>query len=235
MKRFGGVLALAGLLATTALAADKETTTKVDDRLTASTSILRDFAGVPDKGVPDAIARKARCIVVIPSFKKGAFIGGIQYGQGVATCYVANKGWSAPVFVQMSGLSFGLQAGGQATDLVLVGTTKNSADALLKDKVKLGGDASAAAGPVGRDSQANTTELASATFLTWSRSQGLFAGVDLTGDEVNQNKKDTAAFYGKEIPYQTILNGGTPVPAGAKPFVAEVGRVFGVHRAIAKQ
>ncbi len=233
MIKVSSTLALAALLSTSAFAADNAAT-KTDARLTASTAILRDFAAVPDKGVPDAIARKARCVVVIPSFKKGAFIGGIEYGQGVATCYVASKGWSAPVFVQMSGVSFGLQAGGQGTDLVLVGTTKQSADDLLKDKIKLGGDASAAAGPVGRDSQANTTELANATFLTWSRAKGLFAGVDLAGDEVNQNKKDTAAFYGKEIPYQTILNGGTPVPASAKPFISEVGRVFGVHRAVAK-
>ena len=231
MKNIGSVLALAVLLPTAVLAAD-DAATKTDARLSASTAVLKDFAAVPDKGVPDAIAKKARCVVVIPSFKKGAFIGGIEYGQGVATCYVSKKGWSAPVFVQMSGVSFGFQAGGQGTDLVLVGTTKESADALLKAKVKLGGDASAAAGPVGRDSQANTTELANATFLTWSRSKGLFAGVDLSGDEVNQNKKDTAAFYGKDIPYQTILNGGTPTPSGAKPFVAEVGRVFGVHRAV---
>ncbi len=222
-------LLAAALLPAAAFAAD-DAATKTDARLTASTKILKEFAAVPDTGVPDAIARKARCVVVIPSFKKGAFLGGIQYGQGVATCFVAKKGWSAPVFVQMTGVSFGLQAGGQATDLVLVGTTKESGDALLKDKVKLGGDASAAAGPVGRDSQANTTELASATFLTWSRNKGLFAGVDLTGDAVNQNKKDTAAFYGKEIPYETILNGQTPTPAQARPFVAEVGRVFGVHR-----
>ncbi len=226
MKIRAGVLALASLFPLGAFAADNDAS-KLTDRLTSATAILHELAAVPDKGVPDAIAKKARCVVVIPGFLKGAFIGGIQYGQGVATCFDTGKGWSAPVFVQMAGVSFGLQAGGQATDLVLVGVTKQSASDLLKAKVKLGGDAAAAAGPVGRDSQANTTELANAEFLTYSRSKGLFAGVDLTGDEVNQNQKDTKLFYGKDIPYATILNGATPAPAAAKPFVQEVSRVFG--------
>ena len=226
MKKFAGVLALAGLLPTAgAFAAD--TTSKLSDRVTAATTVLHQLAGVPDTGIPDRIARKARCVVVVPGFKKGAFIGGAEYGQGLATCFAAGKGWSAPVFIQMAGVSFGLQAGGQATDLVLVGITKNSGDDLLKAKLKLGGDASVAAGPVGRDSQATTTELASAEFLTYSRSKGAFAGIDLNGDEVNQNTKDTTAFYGKDVPYQTILSGTTPTPAAAKPFIREVTRVFG--------
>ena len=200
---------------------------KLNERLSAATGILHELANVPDKGIPDRIAKKARCVIVVPSFKKGAFLGGAEYGQGVATCYVAAKGWSAPVFVQMAGVSFGLQAGAQATDLVLIGTTKESADDLLKAKIKLGGDIGVAAGPVGRDSQADTTEIANATFLTYSRNKGLFAGVDLSGDEVNQNDKDTREFYGKDIPYQTLLNGGTPVSAGGHGFIREVTRVFG--------
>lgn len=200
---------------------------KTDDRLSNATAILHELAHVPDKGIPDAIAKKARCVIVVPGFKKGAFLGGAQYGQGVATCYVANKGWSAPVFVQMTGVSFGLQIGGQSTDLVLVGTTKDSADDLLKAKVKLGGDISVAAGPVGRDSKADTTVLANATFLTYSRNKGIFAGVDLSGDEVNQNEKDTRAFYGKDIPFETLLNGGASATPAARPFLREVTHVFG--------
>ena len=119
------------------------------------------------------------------------------------------------MFVQLTGASFGLQAGGQSTDLVLVGVNSRSLDDLLKDKVKLGGDIAAAAGPVGRDSQASTTELANAEFLTYSRSKGLFAGVDLTGDEVHQNSEDTRAYYGKDIPYRTILSGAVPTPPSA--------------------
>ncbi len=227
MKIRVGVLALASLLPGAVLAAGQDAPAKLTDRLSAATTVLQELSTVKDKGIPDRIAKKARCVLVIPGFKKGAFIGGAQYGQGLATCYVSGKGWSAPAFVQMAGVSFGLQAGGQATDLVLVGITKQSGDDLLKAKLKLGGDAAVAAGPVGRDSQADTTELANAEFLTYSRNKGLFAGVDLSGDEVNQNSKDTQAFYGKEIAYQTILNGGTPTPAAAKSFVREVTRVFG--------
>ncbi len=214
---------LAPVLAITASAQSP----KLEERVKAATGILHELADVPDKGIPDNIAKKAHCVVVIPSFKKGAFLGGIEYGQGVATCYVAHKGWSAPAFVQMSGVSFGFQAGGEGTDLVLVGVSKESGTKLLKDKIKLGGDIGVAAGPVGRDSQASTTDLASAGFLTYSRTKGLFAGVDLNGDEVHQNTKDTKEFYGRDVPFQTIFNGGVPVPAGAKRFIAEVTRVFG--------
>ncbi len=224
MRMFAAVLGIAGVLSGSAFAADAP---KLDERVAAATAVLHQLAGVPDSGIPDAIAHKAHCVLVVPGFKKGAFIGGAQYGQGLATCYVAHKGWSAPAFIQMAGVSFGLQAGGQSTDLVLVGVTKESGDALLKAKVKLGGDASVAAGPVGRDSKADTTALANATFLTYSRNKGLFAGIDLSGDEVNQNQKDTREFYGSDIPYQTLLNGGTPVPAGGKAFIREVTRVFG--------
>lgn len=228
MKVRAGVLLFAGLVSSAAaLAASGDVSGKLDDRFTASTKLLHQLAAVPDKGIPDAIARKAHCVLIVPGFKKGAFIGGAQYGQGLATCYVAKKGWSAPVFVQMAGVSFGLQIGAQSTDLVLVGVTKQSGDDLLKAKVKLGGDVSVAAGPVGRDSQASTTELASAEFLTYSRNKGLFAGIDLSGDEVNQNTKDTEAFYGKDIPYKSILGGDTPTPAAAQPFLREVTRVFG--------
>ena len=163
---------------------------KLDARIDAAHEVLHELMGTPDKGIPLDIAAKAHCVAVIPGYKKGAFLVGGQYGQGVATCRTGT-GWSAPVFIQLTGASFGLQAGGQSTDLVLVGVNRQSMDDLLKDKVKLGGDIAASAGPVGRDSQASTTELANAEFLTYSRSKGLFAGIDLTGDEVHQNSEDT--------------------------------------------
>ncbi len=227
MKIRAGLLMLAALVPGAALAAGDDTSAKLNDRIASATAILHQLAAVPDKGVPDRIARKARCVLVVPGFKKGAFLGGAQYGQGLATCFVSGKGWSSPAFVQMAGVSFGLQAGGQSTDLVLIGMTKRSGDDLLKAKIKLGGDVSVAAGPVGRESQADTTEIASAEFLSYSRNKGLFAGIDLSGDEVNQNSKDTQAFYGKDLQYQTILNGATPTPAAAQAFVREVTRVFG--------
>ncbi|HEY9125837.1 MAG TPA: lipid-binding SYLF domain-containing protein [Acidobacteriaceae bacterium] len=204
-------------------AADKE---KLDGRLDAAHAVLHELMATPDKGVPLNIAAKATCVAVVPGFKKGAFLVGGQYGQGVATCRTKSGGWSAPVFIQLTGASFGLQVGGQSTDLVLVGMNHKSLDDMLKSKVKLGGDIAAAAGPVGRNSQASTDVLANAEFLTYSRSKGLFAGIDLTGDVVNQNQDDTKVYYGADIPYEKILSGGVPTPASAKHFVATVNQMF---------
>jgi len=224
-------LSLVGIsLAFTGIARAADTTPKLDDRLSAATLVLHELMLTPDKGIPLDIAAKAHCVAVVPGFKKGAFLVGAQYGQGVATCRTEH-GWSAPVFIQLVGGSFGLQAGGQSTDLVLVGTSHKAIQDLLKDKVKLGGDVGVAAGPVGRNSQAATTELANADFLTYSRSKGLFAGVDLTGDEVHQNTDDTRAFYGKDIPFEQILSGAVPTPAAARRFVATVNQMFREGRA----
>ncbi|SNS31456.1 Lipid-binding SYLF domain-containing protein [Granulicella rosea] len=198
---------------------------KLDGRIQAAHAVLHELMATPDKNVPLDIAAKAQCVAVVPGFKKGAFLIGGQYGQGVATCRTGH-GWSAPVFIQLTGASFGLQAGGQSTDLVIVGINRRSMDDLLKDKVKLGGDIAASAGPVGRNSQASTTELANAEFLTYSRSKGLFAGVDLTGDVVHQNGDDTMAYYGKDIPYQKVLAGEVVPPASAVHFLATVNQMF---------
>ena len=227
MKRFARMASMAALACTLVTAASAQGSEKIQERISDATGILHELAGVPDKGIPDGIAKKARCVIVVPSFKKGAFIVGAEYGQGLATCYVGNKGWSAPVFIRMSGASFGLQAGGQGTDLVLVGVSKESGDKLLKEKIKLGGDIGVAAGPVGRDSKAEAGVLGNAGFLTYSRNKGLFAGIDLNGDEVNQNGKDTAQYYGGSHTFESILNGAVPTPAGAQGFIREVRRVFG--------
>jgi lipid-binding SYLF domain-containing protein len=200
---------------------------KLTHRIDAAHAILHELMDTPDKGIPLDIAASAQCVIVIPSFKKAAFVFGGEYGQGVASCRTGN-GWSAPVFVQMAGASFGFQIGGQSTDLVLIGRTHRSLDHLLADKVKLGGDASVAAGPVGRSTQASTTELANAEFLTYSRNKGLFAGIDLQGDEVNQNVKDTAEFYGHKIAFQTVLSGRVPTPPAAAHFVRTCAELF--HR-----
>jgi lipid-binding SYLF domain-containing protein len=217
-------------LSLTAVASAAPSTEKLDQRIEAAHAVLHELMATPDKGVPLDIAAKAQCIAVVPGFKKGAFLVGAQYGQGVASCRTGH-GWSAPVFIQLTGASFGLQAGGQSTDLVLVGITHKSFDDLLKDKVKLGGDVAASAGPVGRNSQASTTELANAEFLTYSRSKGLFAGVDLTGDVVNQNADDTKVFYGSDVPFQKVLSGGVPTPPAAHRFVATVSEMFHAGRA----
>jgi SH3 domain-containing YSC84-like protein 1 len=229
MKRILAVL-LVGIGVAGVSSARAADTQKLDDRINAAHDVLHELMDTPDKGIPLDIAAKAKCVVVVPGFKKGAFLVGAQYGQGVATCRTAS-GWSAPAFVQLIGGSFGLQAGGQSTDLVLVGVSAKSAQDLLKAKVKLGGDIAAAAGPVGRNSQASTTELANAEFLTYSRSKGLFAGVDLTGDEVHQNTDDTKAYYGKDLTYQSILGGQVPTPPSAHHFVATVNELFRRGRA----
>lgn len=200
---------------------------RIDDAKT----VLDQIMAAQDRTIPMNILHQATCVAVVPGMLKGAFLVGAQYGQGVVTCRTGH-GWSAPVFIRMAGGSFGFQAGGQSTDLVIIGTTNDSAQRLLHDKLKLGGDASVAAGPVGRDAQASTTELANAAFLTYSRNKGIFAGVDLTGDVVNQNREDTTTYYGgKELSYETILSGGAPTPPGALPFVRTVSQLFRVSRA----
>jgi lipid-binding SYLF domain-containing protein len=214
--------ALTAAITVSASAADMQ---KLDARIEAAHAVLHELMATPDKGIPDDIAAKATCVAVIPGFKKGAFLVGGQYGQGVVTCRTGH-GWSAPAFIQLTGASFGLQAGGQSTDLVLVGTTHDAFDRLLHDKLKLGGDVGVAAGPVGRNSQASTTDLANAAFLTYSRSKGLFAGIDLTGDVVHQNTDDTKDYYGSDIPFEQILNGSTPVKPSSAHFVRTVNQMF---------
>jgi lipid-binding SYLF domain-containing protein len=231
MKKFLAALCMSAMFAGVAVAEEHDVT-KLNERIDAAHAVLHELMATPDKGVPLDIAAKATCVAVIPAFKKGAFLVGAQYGQGVATCRT-RSGWSAPVFIQITGASFGLQAGGQSTDLVLVGMTHHSLDDLLKDKVKLGGDLAVAAGPVGRNSQASTTELANAEFLTYSRSKGLFAGVDLTGDVVHQNGDDTKAYYGHDLPYKQILSGSVATPPSAIHFVRTVNELF--RRGIARK
>lgn len=199
---------------------------RIDARIDAAHAVLHELMNTPDKGLPLDIASRATCVLVVPSFKKGAFVVGGEYGQGVATCRTHNGGWSAPAFVQLEGASFGFQIGGQSTDLVLIGMNHRAVQDLLREKVKLGGDASVAAGPVGRNAQAATTELANAEFLTYSRARGLFAGVDLNGDVVHQNRADTEDVYGHAVPFDRVLSGGVATPPAAAHFVATVNQLF---------
>ena len=156
---------------------------------------------------------------------KGAFIFGAQYGQGVVTCRTGH-GWSAPVFIRMAGGSFGFQIGGQSTDLILVAVNDRGFQDLLKDKFKIGGDASAAAGPVGRNGTASTDWKMSAELLSYSRNKGLFAGIDLDGTSVSQNSADTETYYGRSHHFEAILKGEVEVPPGAVPFVRDVAQNF---------
>ena len=198
---------------------------KLTDRLTDAQGVMNEIMATPDKGIPQNILGSAKCVVVIPAYKKAAFVVGGQYGRGVATCRTPN-GWSAPVFVKMEGGSFGWQIGGQSTDLVLIAMNENGMQDMLKNKFKLGADAAASAGPVGRNAQAGTDWKLNAEFLTYSRSKGLFAGLDLDGTIMSQSDDDTRTEYGSAVPYDSILKGSTPVPENAKPFVRTVAKYF---------
>jgi lipid-binding SYLF domain-containing protein len=197
----------------------------LQDRLDAAKVVLDQIMGANDRGVPMNILQQATCVAVVPGMIKGAFVFGGQYGQGVVTCRTGH-GWSAPVFIRMAGGSFGFQIGGQSTDLVLIAVNDRGFQDLLKNKFKIGGDASAAAGPVGRDGQAATDWKMNAELLTYSRAKGLFAGIDLDGTSVSQNREDTELFYGTPSSFETVLRGDVPVPDPAVPFVKAVAHYF---------
>ena len=195
-----------------------ETRNKDVARIQAAATILDEIMSAPDSGIPNEILDSAECVAVVPAMMKGAFILGAEYGKGVASCRTEN-GWSAPAFFQVSGGSFGLQIGGQAADLVLVIMNKSGMQHLLSSKFKLGANVSAAAGPVGRHAEADTDWKMRAEVLSYSRNRGIFAGVSLNGDAINQNKDDTRAFYGRMVPFRTILTGRIAAPAEAAPFL----------------
>ena len=200
--------------------------TNLNARLNDATDVIRQIMMTPDKAIPNGIARRATCVGVIPSVKKAAFVVGGSYGQGVVTCRTP-RGWSAPVFIRLAGGSVGFQVGGQATDLVLVAVNDHGFQDLLRSKFKIGADAAAAAGPVGRNAAAGTDLKLNAELLTYSRSKGLFIGVDLNGAVVSQNIDDTNAFYGGKAHHlDQILYGNVSAPMTARPFVRAVGRYF---------
>jgi lipid-binding SYLF domain-containing protein len=216
-------LGLATLIPATALAASSKE--DLQDRIDAAKVVVDQMMGVSDSAIPMNILQQATCVGVIPSLKKGAFIVGAEYGQGVVTCRTGH-GWSAPVFIRLAGGSFGFQIGGQATDLVLVAVNDRGFQDLLKSKFKIGGDVAASAGPVGRNSQASTDWKLNAELLTYSRSKGLFAGIDLNGATVSQNTEDTELYFGQAHGFNSILKGDVPVPPGATTFVRTVAKAF---------
>jgi lipid-binding SYLF domain-containing protein len=222
MKRLFALLCLAGMSVPVFAASDKAA---LDTRLESARTVIDEIMQTPDKGIPDGIVKQATCIAVVPSFKKGAFIVGAQYGQGVVTCRTG-RGWSGPVFIRMAGGSFGFQIGGEGTDLVLVAVNDKGLQDLLKSKFKIGGDASAAAGPVGRNAQASTDISLHAELLTYSRSKGLFAGIDLDGTTVSQNTDDTTLLYGAPHTFEQILKGNVLPTEDSKPFLRTIAKYF---------
>ena len=197
----------------------------LQDRVDSAKVVLDQIMGAKDRTIPSNILKSATCVAVVPGMVKGAFLVGAQYGQGVVTCRTGH-GWSAPVFIRMAGGSFGFQIGGQATDLVLVAVNDRGFQDLLKNKFKIGGDASAAAGPVGRAGQASTDWKMNAELLSYSRNKGLFAGISLDGTSVTQNKDDTETYYGSPQDFQNVLRGNVGVPPGAVEFVRDVAHYF---------
>src|SRR5450631_2182520 len=225
MKHILAVLCVVGISLTTmsAYAADDKAT--LDARVESAKDVLDAIMATPDKAIPNQIMSQATCVGVVPSVKKGAFLVGAEYGQGIVTCRTGH-GWSAPAFIRIAGGSFGFQIGGQATDLVLVAVNDKGFQDLLKNKFKIGGDASAAAGPVGRSGQAATDWKMNAELLSYSRNKGLFAGIDLDGTSVSQNNEDTNTYFGSPHPFEAILKGSVAVPQGAVPFVRAVAQYF---------
>ena len=223
MKKSFASLCISFLLVSTAFAASSRE--DLQARIDAAKTVLDQIMAAKDSTIPLNILQDATCVGVVPGLIKGAFLVGAQYGQGVVTCRTGH-GWSAPVFIRMAGGSWGLQIGGQSTDLVLVAVNDRGFQDLLKSKFKIGGDASAAAGPVGRSGQAATDWKMSSELLSYSRNKGLFAGIDLDGTSVSQNREDTELYYGQEHNFESILKGSVAVPEGAVPFVSGVAHYF---------
>ena len=206
-------------------AAVASTREDLQDRIDSAKVVLDQIMAANDKTIPSNILKSATCVAVVPGMVKGAFLIGAQYGQGVVTCRTGH-GWSAPVFIRMAGGSFGFQIGGQATDLVLIAVNDQGMQDLLKNKFKIGGDASAAAGPVGRAGTASTDWKMGAELLSYSRAKGLFAGIDLDGTSVSQNREDTEIYFGQPHRFEEVLHGDVAVPAGAVAFVRDVAAHF---------
>ncbi len=223
MKRFIASFCLCLLVSGAANAASSKA--DLQDRIDAAKTVLDQIMQAKDSTIPLNIIQQATCVGVVPGMIKGAFVFGAQYGQGVVTCRTGH-GWSGPVFLRMAGGSWGLQVGGQSTDLILVAVNDRGFQDLLKNKFKIGADASAAAGPVGRAGQASTDWKMNAELLSYSRNKGLFAGISLDGTSVSQNKDDTEIYYGAPQSFQNVLKGNVGVPEGAVEFVRTVAHYF---------
>jgi len=223
MKKFIASVCLGFLLPCTAHAGS--TRADLQARIDQAKLVLDHIMAAQDATIPMNILQQATCVGVVPGMLKGAFVVGAQYGQGVVTCRTGH-GWSAPVFIRMAGGSFGFQAGGQSVDLVLIAVNDRGFQDLLKSKFKIGAEAAASAGPVGRNSEASTDWKLSAELLTYSRSKGLLAGVNLNGARVNQNAEDTEIYFGRPEEFENILKGNVAVPEGAVEFVRSVAHYF---------
>ena len=206
------------LLAVSSFAQKKE-----EERLQDSYNVLKEILGTPDKGIPRDLLDKAECVVVYPSVKKAGFIVGGEYGRGAITCRTGEdfRGpWSAPAMFALEGGSVGFQIGGEAVDFVLLIMNEKGANSVMSSKVKLGADASAAAGPVGRTTSAETDVVMKAQILSWSKSRGVFGGVSLEGSTMRSDDDGNKSLYGKELTAKEIVREGkVPMPDSGKPLI----------------
>jgi len=220
-----------GHAATSAQLADEHPA--VSKRLDEATSTLKEMFNAPDKGVPSDLLSHAKCVVIIPNEKKAAIGIGGNYGRGFATCRQTNNSsqWSAPAPVFLGGGSWGAQLGGESTDILMLVMNDKGVQKLLSSKFKVGVDASAAAGPLGRTVAADTNIKLDSEILTYSRSKGLFAGIDINGATIKQDDRTTKDLYGRAVPFTQILNGQVRTPPAAREFLTEVHRDFAEARA----
>jgi SH3 domain-containing YSC84-like protein 1 len=190
------------------------------ERLNRAAEVFQEVMQTPDKGIPQDLMDKSQCIVVVPGLKKAAFVIGGKYGRGFFSCRAkSGQGWSGPAAVRVEGGSFGFQIGGSETDVIMLVMNQRGAERLLSSRFTLGGDASVAAGPVGRTATAETDAYMTAQILTWSRARGIFAGISLSGATLRQDLDSNAALYGKKLTNKEIIEAGMAPPPAAKQFV----------------
>jgi len=194
-----------------------------DHRLRTATTVLDEILSAPDKGIPEDLLAKAQCVMIVPGLKKGAFIVGGEYGRGFALCRRDGQ-WGGPAAIKFGGGSFGAQIGGESTDVIMLVMNRRGMEKLATDKFTIGGDASAAAGPVGRTSAADTDILLHAEILSYSRTRGVFAGVSLTGTVVSRDTSEDRKLYGREVGNQDVVMGEVPAPAAARALISELDR-----------
>jgi lipid-binding SYLF domain-containing protein len=200
------------------MAADRKEPGK---RLNEAAAVFSEIMAAPDKGIPLDLVEKAHCIVIVPDLKTAAFVVGAKYGKGYLFCRRAgDTGWSAPGTVRIEGGSVGFQIGASSTDLIMLVMSERGADKLLESKFTLGAEGSVAAGPVGRTATAQTDVQMHADILSWSRSQGLFAGVALEGATLRQDLDDNAALYGRKMGNRNIVKNGVRAPKSAARVIA---------------
>jgi len=218
-----GISLLIAAMSAAVYAKDEEDKSDAVKRADASANVLDEIMGTPDKGIPTEILESAKCVAVVPSMVKAGFVVGGRHGRGMATCRTAN-GWSAPAPFTITGGSWGLQIGGEAVDLVMLIMNDKGMQHLLDSKFKVGADASAAAGPVGRHAAADTDWKMRAEVLSYSRSRGIFGGLELNGAVIKQDDDSTRILYGNQVPFARILKGGVAAPEGTHRFVATVAK-----------